>query len=263
VAEPPEAERFLALDSAFDQALDASLDGVERASVLFSGGVDSALVAEGAARRCEIEAVVVAVPGGGDQLAAEEGARMLGLPLRSVPITSREVEAIRDGPEAWPRSLREPALSVQVALRLAVGSTTHVRVLAGQGADELFGGYAHFRGLEEPEADGRRAQDLERLTSLDWPLSCRIAQGLGRDLRSPFLDPAFLATARAIPIPSTPRTGPTKLFLRRWALHRGLPEPICGRPKRALQYGSGVARLMRGRPSAMGRPPRPAEYRAS
>jgi asparagine synthase (glutamine-hydrolysing) len=256
VAGAVEAEQFRALDAAFDRALDAALEGVAHASVLFSGGIDSALVAEGAARRCEIELVVIAAPGGRDPIAAEESARLLGLPLRIVPISARDLELVGAAPEGWPRTLHEPARSVQMALRLAAGSTTYARVLTGQGADELFGGYAHFRGLPEAQAEGRRRLDLERLTSVDWPLSCRIAQGIGRDLRSPFLDAAFLRAARSLPIPPTPRSGPTKLFLRRWALHRGLPAPICDRPKRALQYGSGVARLVRGRPSPTGLEPR-------
>ncbi len=131
-----------------------------------------------------------------------------------------------------------------VAFALAVERSPPGPVLCGQGADELFLGYAHFRGLDVVAAAERSEADLKQLLERDWPVSQRIAERLGRSVVAPYLHPEFVRAARAIPI-ELRRPDPTpKGFFRQWALRRGLPPAIATRPKRALQFGSGIDRLL-------------------
>jgi asparagine synthase (glutamine-hydrolysing) len=139
----------------------------------------------------------------------------------------------------------EPRRSVLVALALAFEVPSTGPLLLGQGADELFAGYAHFRGLSEPEAENRRASDWRKLVDEDWPATLDLAKSAGVRLGAPFLDPEVSGAAFAQRLSVVGESELTKPLLREWAKHRGIPESIAKRPKRAIQYGSGVSALVR------------------
>ncbi|MCI4348777.1 MAG: asparagine synthase C-terminal domain-containing protein [Thermoplasmata archaeon] len=240
---------FRALDERFDSAVDSLVLGVPVVGLLFSGGVDSALVALALRERVPFDALAIGVRGSRDLAQASSAARILDLPLTRVEVSVEEVR--RAALEMAPllRESREPVRSVQLSLALAVRTSERSVVVTGQGADELFGGYAHFRKLEPSAAEQRRIADLAQLLEGDWPRSLAIARAFGKDLRSPYLDPSFRAYASSIPLPPLPAGGTTKPLLREWAVHRGVPREIAGRAKLAIQYGTGIARLLRREPA--------------
>lgn len=235
-------DRFDRLDRAFDRAVDRMLDSVERVTLLYSGGVDSSILAAELLPRVETELLVVGFEGSTDPDSAREGAACLGAPVRVAIATEEELRRVADrlAPIVGPRP--EPSRSVLLTIGLAVRASRDPLVVVGQGADELFGGYAHFRGLGAAEAEARRGVDLAQLRDEEWPLSESVAQAFDRELRAPYLDAEFGSAALALTLPVVGGRELTKPVLREWARHRGLPEPIVQRPKRAMQYGSGVAR---------------------
>jgi asparagine synthase (glutamine-hydrolysing) len=240
-----ESEAFAELDDCFDEAVGRTLDGAERVSLLYSGGVDSTLVALALRGRRPFESLVIGMPGGTDAGRARSGAASIGEAVREVLLRPSDVSQVLREEGSSLSGLREPARSVQVALALAVRAAPTPRILAGQGADELFGGYAHFRGLDPSERESRREADLCALLERDWPVSRSIASRMGHELRSPFLEEGFVRYARTLPLPAVGADGLTKPLLRRWAVHRGVPEAVAFRPKHAMQYGSGVAGAVR------------------
>jgi len=247
VADGPEGEeeRFAELDAHFEAAVGLALDSGEPVTLLYSGGVDSTLVALALRPRVTFDALVVGIGPGRDPGRARAAAGLIGLAVREVRLDVSDVERALSEGGAAVGSLSEPARSVQVALGLAVAASRTPRVLTGQGADELFGGYAHFRGLEPLELEARRSEDIQRLVQVDWPLSRSIAARSGHDLQSPFLDGEFVRHALGLPLEPVGPQGLTKPLLRRWAVHRGVPEGIAVEPKHAMQYGSGVAGAVR------------------
>lgn len=231
------------LDERFERAVRSALTPSAPTTLLYSGGVDSTLVAHAAKSIAPVTLLTVGVDGSTDLREAESGAAWLGLPWRAVlvgPAEVREALAAHDL-----RRRTEPARSVLVSLAVAFRACDSRRVLMGQGADELFGGYAHFRDLDEPQRERRRQEDWTRLLDVDWPATLAIAESLGRDVRAPFLNPELAEEALALPVPSAIGGQPTKSTLRRWAGERGIPSWLADRPKRAMQYGSGIARLVR------------------
>ncbi len=232
--------RWGALDRALEAAVARAREGEARPTLLYSGGVDSSLLAHALPPGWRGELLAVGLPSARDLRAAAEGAAALGRPLRTVLLEPAEIARRAEAIEASFGPLPEPARSVQVALALAVEAALGGTVIVGQGADELFGGYAHFRGLGRAAAEARRRADLERLVEVDWPLSVRLSEASGKRLRAPYLDPEFLALARGLPLEEVGPGGLTKPSFRRWAAHRGLPASIVERPKLAMQYGSGV-----------------------
>lgn len=238
---------FQALGASFDQALRPWKSGTGPVALLFSGGLDSTLLAWELRERSDLRLVTVGFEGSSDLLAAGSAAESLGLAWGASLLEPSDLEtaASRIAPELDGVSgvMRSVLMAVAVGLERAPAST----VLCGQGADELFLGYAHFGRLSIREASVRSESDLTRLMTEDWPRTERIAERLSRTIVAPYLEREFVDTARRIPISLRLPDPVPKAFLRAFAIHRGLPPALAERPKRAIQYGSGVDRALRRR----------------
>lgn len=234
-----------ALDTAFELALASHRNLFPRQVILFSGGVDSSLLAWELRSLPAVRLFTVGVDGSPDLRSARTAAGELGLPWEGHVVDPAEIR--RAGGEVRDRAtdLGATDLSVLATLALALAHAPPGALLCGQGVDELFGGYSHFRGLGPEAAARRSAADLDKLLRRDWPRTLALAGRLHRTLDSPYLDPRFVAAVQRVPA-STRLTGsvPKERF-REWARHRGLPADLADRPKRAMQYGSGVDRVLR------------------
>lgn len=130
--------------------------------------------------------------------------------------------------------------------------TTPCRVLlAGSGADEMFGGYERYRKVFERNENSWSM--LEKEMHLDWVrLPSRnlarddrviAAQGVG--LRLPYIDEDLTHFVRNLKmsqrlLPSLKQGVGDKLLLRLCAFHLGLKN-VSSMPKRAIQFGSRIA----------------------
>jgi len=235
------------LDVALDRALRPWRAASDPLALLYSGGLDSSVIAWELRSRPRFQLFTIGTRESPDLRAAEEGARILELPWVPAVVTAADVEEVRARVALELSGLSPVQRSVQLSFATALARAPSVPLLCGQGADELFLGYAHYRGIDPGTAGARADADLERLIRDDWPRSLRIAGILGRAVAAPYLDPGFVAAARSIPLERRLPTPEPKAFFRDWAIGRGLPGPLARRPKRALQYGSGIDRLLRPR----------------
>ncbi|MCI4339730.1 MAG: asparagine synthase-related protein [Thermoplasmata archaeon] len=240
-SEPRDARLDAALRTAVADAVGAS----DRLSVLYSGGLDSSIVAFLAKPLTSVRLVVVGTSDARDPAAARRGAELLELPIIEEIVDGSDVDRVLDRFRDEFAGLSEPLRSVDAALAIALSRVADRVALVGQGADELFYGYAHFRGLTDADARARATSDLELLSQQEWPRAQRFARSYDREIRSPFLDGSLVRAAREFSPPSADHT--PKSELRRAAARLGLPGPLVDAPKRALQYGSGVHRLLRRR----------------
>jgi asparagine synthase (glutamine-hydrolysing) len=232
------------LARALHEAL-AALPAATPRSLLFSGGVDSGLLAWELRTDKNVTLATIGLEGSTDLAAAEDAAREFTFPWRCLVVREGEVFAMARRIEGEIRTLSPTARSVEVAFAVAVHRAPPGLVLCGQGADELFYGYAHFRGLDEVGAHRRGEEDLEYLLTEAWPRSRRIAVALGREVVAPYLDAGVRAAVQDIPISERWAGTEPKAAFRAFALRRGLPVSIALRPKKALQYGTGIDRLLR------------------
>lgn len=246
------ADPVPALAEGLRKAVGGAVQDRPEISLLFSGGLDSTLLAHllggllpsGAPG---LELVTIGTEGSADLAQAERAASLLGLPWKgstvpteSVRASAREVvERLRVG-KGSPTVLTPLSLEVQTGLFLALQHAGRPTVLCGQGADELFLGYAHFRPLPGARLQLRYDEDLHRLLQDDLPVSERLARSLGLELRAPYLDPAWRALVEKVPLERRRKGGVPKALLREVAVHLGLPPSLAQVPKKALQYGSGV-----------------------
>lgn len=246
------SELVASLGAALGAAVDRAVKDRPQVSLLFSGGLDSALLAlllrrHVRAGALELELVTVGTAGALDLAQAERAASLLELPWAPHTVTPDEVRAAAKEVQTRAVHPREEvsrltglSVEVQTGLFLAMQRASRTTVLCGQGADELFLGYAHFRPLPEARLQARYVEDLDRLQKDDLPLSTRLAASLGLELRAPYLDPAWKAVVDPIPLERRRARGVPKELLREVARSLGLPTSLADAPKKALQYGSGV-----------------------
>lgn len=228
-----------ALQTALLAAVEDACSGEPPVALAFSGGLDSSLVAHLAQRVGPVRAYTVGFPRSQDLAHAREASDLLGIPWTPLelddPTLRGEIQALlrhAPGLEPVPLSFELPLWTVLRRSREAV-------VLAGQGADELFGGYARYRGMDAGALDRALRVDWARLEEETLPRERAMASRWGKELRLPYVDPRVVSAASAVPALGrlTPRR---KEPLRRAAARLGLPEPLVRRPKKAAQYGSGI-----------------------
>jgi len=229
---------------------------VHEVAVAFSGGLDSTVLAV-LARSCalKVNLVTVGLKGQPELVLAEKAAESLKLPLRLQTYTIADVENVL---EKVLRLIEEPdVMKVGVAIPLfwaaEVASKIGCRVLlAGQGADELFGGYHRY--LAEYRSSGVGA--VQKAMFHDFVVSYKT--NFQRDspvcafhkveLRLPYVDREVVRFALSLPFNlkiDSVDDPLRKRVLRSVAKNLGMPEFIVERTKKAVQYATGVDRALR------------------
>jgi len=235
---------------------DVLIDSVERhlmgdvpVGVFLSGGLDSSLVAAIAARilaeRGErLQTFAVGTPGSPDLDAARWVADVIGSDHHETNYSASEAIA------ALPTVVRsiesfDPGLvrSAVPNYFLAEYAAQHVKVvLTGEGADELFAGYAYMREITDADDLHRELERSVRgLHNLNLQRCDRVTMAHGLEARVPFLDRAVIDWALAL-APETklfPPGTPEKKLLRE-AFTGWLPDELLWRVKAEFGDGSGA-----------------------
>jgi asparagine synthase (glutamine-hydrolysing) len=242
--EPPPAEPERAL-GALREAVTATLADLGPVPVAFSGGVDSALVAA----HTEGPLYVAGFPESDDVAAARTAADRLGRELRVVELSHADLEAAV--PAVARATGRTNAMDVAIAVPLflvgrRVAADGFDALALGQGADELFGGYAKVAGAPDDDrvdADTVRGARDELLAGL--PEQCErdvlALRAAGVEPRTPLLHDRVVRAALPLPEALLVAEGTRKVALRRVAADH-VPSAVATREKKALQYGSLVSR---------------------
>jgi asparagine synthase (glutamine-hydrolysing) len=231
-------------------AVSGALGGVperDDLAVAFSGGVDSALVAAA----LDAPLYVVGFEGSSDIEAARESAAAMG---READLRVHEVglDAIEAAvPEVAAAIGRTNAMDVQIALPLFLvaeraAADGHHRLALGQGADELFGGYAKVaKAPADPRTDADTVRGARRETVLSLPdqleRDVRALRAAGVEPVTPLLHDDVVRAGLGLPGDWLVSGDVRKRALREAAL-AWLPDSVADRDKKAVQYGSLVAR---------------------
>ncbi|MES3516980.1 MAG: asparagine synthase-related protein [Natronomonas sp.] len=226
----------------------SSVDEGARPAVAFSGGIDSSLLAE-----TGTPLYVGGFEGSHDVEAARDAATALDRSddLRVVTFTHDDLRrAVRRVVSATGR--RNP-MDVGIASALflvaeAAAADGVDRLVVGQGADELFGGYSKVARAPEDdrlEAETVRGATREVIETLPAQLERDVLtlRAAGVEPVAPMLRDEVIRVALRLPDELLVEDGETptrKVALRRVATD--LPDSIRTRDKKAVQYGSLLSR---------------------
>ncbi|AFL95798.1 asparagine synthase [Thermococcus cleftensis] len=214
----------------------------KRTGILFSGGLDSSTIALIASEYSDVVLYTAGAEGSQDLEWARKVADLLGLPLRERVF---DIDDVRDAVPRVAFAIEEPnpmnlAIGVPLYFATELARKDGARVLlSGQGADELFGGYAKY--LERPELMER---DLEEIGEKNLARDDKIAMLNSVEGRFPFLSLPVVSAALNTPLEAKISGGRRKVVLRKAALKLGLPEEVAWREKKAAQYGSGSQKIL-------------------
>ncbi len=220
--------------------------------VFLSGGLDSSLVAAIMVRYADpvwgpVCSFAAGTAGSSDLEAARRVADHLGLRHREIVYTGDDVVAALPSVvhcmESYEPSLVRSAVPNYLLAR-ETAKTIKV-VLTGEGADELFAGYAHLRDIDEALLADELIASVAGLHNLNLQRCDRVTMAHGVEARVPFLDRAMVNLAQRIPIQMKlpGQYGQEKAILRE-AFAGWLPEDLLWRPKEQFGDGSGTAHVM-------------------
>lgn len=252
--EEPPAWVFDALRETLVRAVERGVDARVPVGVLLSGGVDSSIVTAIAARAAarqgrRVQTFAVGMEGSPDLLAARLVAAHSDTDHHELIYTAEDaialVPRIVAELESFDPTLVHSAVPNHLVAELAA---KHVKiVLVGEGADELFAGYAHYGQHDTGEAlhedllqtiAGLHIGGLQRVD--------RVTGAHGLEPRLPFLDLDVVELALALP-PAWKLTGtdrPAKWLLRR-AFDGWLPDEVLWRRKEQFGEGTGMNDVLR------------------
>jgi len=246
----------LSVDDACNMLQSALVASVVDCPVLFSGGLDSSLLAASLALRGmkRIELInFCADENAPDRISSLESQKDLELAFPNTEFVM--VQHLMKSDDLKPylptiSTLIPPSPKTEMNLNIAMtlyGGIERSRsnlVMTGLGADELFCGYMKMR--DETEADDQIAEHMNRLWIRNGGRDDRVAMYLGCFVICPFLSDVFIETAMKIPSSmlvksELPRGQGEKWILRQLASKLGLAS-ASKRPKQAMQFGSRVAK---------------------
>jgi asparagine synthase (glutamine-hydrolysing) len=227
------------LYDSLEKSISASLEG--NAAVLFSGGIDSALLAA----LSDVPVITCGIEGSPDIEFSQEAAKLLQKDHIQVYVRPREIEKAL--PEVMNILEQKTLMHIEIGLLIYfVCRTWQGNILiSGQGADELFGGYYKH---EKAYREGRSVRTLMNSDFQALPYGLErdgyIAERFQKKIRYPYLDHSVIEQALGIPtnLLFEPQR---KAFLRRVADLLSLPPEIVQKPKKAMQYGSGFHKVMK------------------
>jgi asparagine synthase (glutamine-hydrolysing) len=244
-------EAAIKLQAFLEESIRRRTNDVKEVAVAFSGGLDSSLVAYLAKKLgLKVKLFHVSMENLSGTEEAIEASDELNLPLQVDLFKDSDVE------ETLPKAvaLIEEADPIKASIGLpfywVAEKAAEARfkvMLAGQGADELFGGYQRY--VKEYCKNGSESVrktmfgDVAKIFESNLERDLKITNHLDVELRLPFATFELSEFALGLPIEckiEQKEDTLRKLVLRKVASNVGMAASLVDRPKKAVQYSTGI-----------------------
>jgi asparagine synthase (glutamine-hydrolysing) len=258
--EPPqeriteEHEAASCLKAALEKAVEMRLK--KTSGIAFSGGIDSTFLAA-LAKSIDpsVSLYAVGLPNSHDLAQAEHAAEATGMrdSLKTHLLSPEEIEdAI---PDVIHSTESTDPMKIAIGLPLYFVAKTAKEdgkrvLLTGQGADELFGGYSRHEGFLEQGTevlDRAIYSDLKNISTINLERDDMVTMANSIELRVPFLDKEVIKIGLAIS-PELKVLKRDGLYIRKYILRKAadglLPSELIWKEKKAIQYGTGVQKVL-------------------
>ena len=215
---------------------------------MFSGGLDSTLMATIATKFANVRLLTIGSEDCDDVLSATKIEDQMGAKLKVLELTTDLVE--KHATSLVKAIGSNSVLDFEIAFPLYIASlnSSSKFLLSGQGADELFGGYFRYNEAYKDSPDKfeeMQVKDLRDLAKNNLERDFFAAMAGGAHVSTPYLTPEMLRIALSTDTMTKLNVRQNKLVLRKIAEDLGLPEDVYTRKKKALQYGCGIHVILR------------------
>lgn len=232
---------------------------MSRFGILFSGGVDSSLIALICKKLgCDFICYAVGIKGSKDLEFAEKCANEMGFELCKVVLEFNDVERlIKKVNKILGPDIERPVVHVGVGVvewaAYEAGKKDKINCFFnGLGSEEIFAGYERHSIGKWQVAGGKWKDDvnkeclagLRRMIYGDFLRDFLIAKKFNVIGLSPFLDKSVIECGMGISGKEKLKKGFKKFCLREVAFSLGLADEFAWRKKKAAQYGSGVDKVL-------------------
>jgi len=225
--------------------------GTKEIAVAFSGGLDSSVVAFLASKcRANVHLIHVSLENRPETEEAKKAAEDLNLPIQVYLFREADVEKVVSRVVKLIEEANPVKASIGVPFYWTAEKTAEAGfrvLLAGQGADELFGGYQRYVNdyllYGKEKVRKTMFDDVVTLHESNIERDVKICSFHDVELRLPFASYQIAEFAVNLPIElKIERSADTlrKLVLRKVAVDMGLPSSIVEKPKKAVQYATGI-----------------------
>jgi asparagine synthase (glutamine-hydrolysing) len=243
------------LEQLLRKAVNDRIAGLESVAVAFSGGLDSSIIASLSQKsKVNVHLIHVSLADHSETEHAKKVADELKLPLHSYLYSEKDVfetlPCVLDLIEEF-----DPVkTSIGIPFYWIAEKASQLKlkvILAGQGADELFAGYRRY--VDNYVSEGRDEvrhslhHDVVNMYKSNLERDFKICNFHGLELRLPFVTNKLVRFALSLPVEL--KLQPTdntlrKLVLRNVGRNLGLPRSVVDRPKKAIQYATGVSKVL-------------------
>ena len=256
ITHPPEEE--IEMETAAERLQNLLLEStrkkvsdLKKVAVAFSGGLDSSVIAV-LAKNCgiNVQLVSVCLENQPEVEFAKTAAEALGLPLHLQRYTINDVE------QTLPKVLwlieesNTVKASIAIPFYWTAENTSKLGcnvLFAGQGGDELFGGYQRY--LKDYTQFGTEAvqkvlyRDVANSYETNFQRDNQVCSTHKVELRLPFVDRGVVHFSLSLPLRLKIESAEDRLrkrVLRQVAQNLGIPMFIANKTKKAIQYTTGV-----------------------
>jgi len=232
------------------------VSGLREVAVAFSGGLDSSVIASLAKDSgANMQLIHVSLKNQPETEQAKKAAETLRLPIHVYIYDEEDVEKVL--PKVlWLIEEPDPvkaSIGIPFYWTAEKAAETGFKVmLAGQGADELFGGYQRYVH-DYLTYGGEKLRetlfnDVFKMYETNFERDFKICNYHNVELRLPFATYQIAQFATKLPVElkiEMKDDGLRKLVLRQVAENLGLPQFVVKEPKRAIQYATGINKTLK------------------